>query len=103
MIRRLWLVFAQATTIGLALLFIISTLRPEWLSRRLDTAAPLPATRLGIKQAVVPDTRANALTSYGGAVKLAAPAVVNVYTTKEVRRRGGGDDPLYRYFFGDAR
>ena len=104
MMRRLWLVFAQATTIGLALLFIVSTLRPEWLSRRPDTPAPLPAAEsLGIKQAVVPDARANALTSYGGAVKLAAPAVVNVYTTKEVRRRGPGDDPLYRYLFGDAR
>ncbi|MDQ3445608.1 MAG: trypsin-like peptidase domain-containing protein [Pseudomonadota bacterium] len=104
MIRRLWLVFAQTTTIGLALLFVVSTLRPEWLSRRPPVPAPLPAAEsLGIKQAVIPDARANALTSYGAAVKLAAPAVVNVYTTKEVRRRGSPDDPLYRYFFGDAR
>ncbi|MBC8119231.1 MAG: 2-alkenal reductase, partial [Burkholderiaceae bacterium] len=102
MIRRLWLVFAQATTIGLALLFIVSTLRPEWLSPRAPSA-PLPAAEsLGIKQAAVPDVRVNALGSYGAAVKLAAPAVVNVYTTKEVRRRGAPDDPLYRYFFGDA-
>src|SRR5215203_925782 len=103
MIRRLWLVFAQATTIGLALLFIVSTLRPEWLSPR-PASTPLPAAEnLGIKQAVVPDARVNALNSYGAAVKLAAPAVVNVYTTKEVRRGGSPDDPLYRYFFGDAR
>ncbi|MBA2412197.1 MAG: trypsin-like peptidase domain-containing protein [Burkholderiaceae bacterium] len=104
MMRRLWLVFAQATTIGLALLFIVSTLRPEWLSRRPAAAEPLPAAEsLGIKQAVVPDARVNALNSYGGAVKLAAPAVVNVYTTKEVRRRGSIDDPLYKYLFGDSR
>ncbi|MBA2549198.1 MAG: trypsin-like peptidase domain-containing protein [Burkholderiaceae bacterium] len=103
MMRRLWLVFAQATTIGLALLFIVSTLRPEWLSREPVPAAPLPAAdSLGIKQAAVPDTRVNALNSYGAAVKLAAPAVVNVYTTKEVRRPGA-DDPLYRYFFGQGR
>ena len=101
--RRLWLVFAQATTIGLALLFIVSTLRPEWISRAPAPNAPLPsAESLGIRQAVVPDTRVNALNSYGSAVKLAAPAVVNVYTTKEVRRRGN-DDPLYRYFFGEGR
>jgi len=31
MLRRLWLMFAQATTIGLAALFIVATLRPEWL------------------------------------------------------------------------
>ena len=103
MMRRLWLVFAQATTIGLALLFIVSTLRPEWLSRAPVPAAPLPAAdSLGIKQAAVPDTRVNALNSYGAAVKLAAPAVVNVYTTKAVRRPGA-DDPLYRYFFGQGR
>ncbi len=102
--RRLWLVFAQATTIGLALLFVVSTLRPEWLAQRVQPAAPLPAAEsLGIKQAEVPDVRANALTSYGGAVKRAAPAVVNVYTTKEVRRRGGPNDSLYGYFFGDPR
>jgi len=29
--------------------------------------------------------------------------VVNVYTTREVQRRGVPTDPLYRYFFGDAR
>jgi len=103
MMRRLWLVFAQATTIGLAVLFIVSTLRPEWLSREPVPATPLPAADgLGIEQAAVPDTRVNALNSYGAAVKLAAPAVVNVYTTKEVPRPGT-DDPLYRYFFGQGR
>ena len=104
MMRRLWLVFAQATTIGLALLFVISTLRPEWLSRRVQPVAPLPAAEsLGIKQVEAPDVRANALNSFGGAVKRAAPAVVNVYTTKEVRRRGVPDDSLYRYLFRDNR
>jgi serine protease DegQ len=33
----------------------------------------------------------------------AAPAVVNVYTTKEVQRRNQNPDPIYRYFFGDPR
>jgi len=32
-----------------------------------------------------------------------APAVVNVYTTKEVQRRSAPVDPLYRYFFGEPR
>lgn len=104
MLRRLWLIFAQATTVGLAVLFTVSTLRPEWLGR---TAAPLtggPPAVVEIKQVAAPDApRANALTSYADAVKTAAPAVVNVYTTKEVRRQGKPDDPLYRYFFGDGR
>jgi serine protease DegQ len=104
MLRRLWLIFAQATTVGLALLFIVSTLRPEWVGRPSVTAPAVSGSGVSIKQVTVPDApRINALTSYAGAVNQAAPAVVNVYTTKEVRRRGAPEDPLYRYFFGDSR
>ncbi len=105
MLRRLWLIFAQATTVGLALLFIVSTLRPEWIDR-LPTAPASPAgpPEVAIRQATAPDApRANALTSHSDAVNRAAPAVVNVYTTQEVQRRGVPEDPLYRYFFGDPR
>ena len=31
--RRLWLIFAQSCTVCLALLFVVSTLKPDWLSR----------------------------------------------------------------------
>jgi serine protease DegQ len=31
--RRLWLVFAQTVTIGLALWFIVATLKPDWAPR----------------------------------------------------------------------
>jgi serine protease DegQ len=103
MLRRLWLIFAQATTVGLALLFIVSTLRPEWLSRSAPTRQTSATTGLAIRQVEVDGPRAAAMTSYADAVKLAAPAVVNVYTTKEVSRRGVPEDPLYRYFFGDPR
>jgi serine protease DegQ len=104
MIRRLWLIFAQATTVGLALLFIVSTLRPDWLARvpaPVPTVAPPPIIRQATPAAEAPP--ANAVGSYASAVAAAAPAVVNVYTTKEVQRRGPPVDPLYRYFFGDPR
>ncbi|MDH5300588.1 MAG: Do family serine endopeptidase [Gammaproteobacteria bacterium] len=40
--------------------------------------------------------------SYATAVDLAAPAVVNIYTTKKIKRdRGPMDDPLLQRFFGD--
>jgi len=103
MLRRLWLIFAQATTVGLALLFIVTTLRPEWLSRSTPPRPTATTTGLAIKQVAVEGPRAAALTSYADAVRLATPAVVNVYTTKEVDRRGAPEDPLYRYFFGDPR
>ena len=104
MLRRIWLIFAQATTVGLALLFVVSTLRPEWLTRA--PAPPVPALPVpAVKQAVPPSNapRAGAPGTYADAVAVAAPAVVNVYTTKEVQRRGAPADPLYRYFFGDPR
>jgi serine protease DegQ len=103
MLRRLWLVFAQATTVGLALLFTVSTLRPEWLPGSTVRPAGVAPAVVEIKQVGADAPRANALTSYADAVGKAAPAVVNVYTTKEVRRRGAPDDPLFRYFFGDPR
>ena len=105
MLRRIWLIFAQATTIGLALLFVVSTLRPEWLAGAPTTPAPalpVPTVKQATPAAAVPSPGAAAGT-YAGAVAVAAPAVVNVYTTKEVQRRGVPADPLYRYFFGDSR
>jgi len=44
--------------------------------------------------------------SYSNAVETAAPAVVNIYTTKNIPQRQGQqgpmfDDPLFRRFFGD--
>jgi serine protease DegQ len=103
MLRRLWLVFAQATAVGLAVLFTVSTLRPEWLpGRAMGPIGGTPAV-VEIKQVASEAPRADTMASYAGAVARAAPAVVNVYTTKEVRRRGAPDDPLFRYFFGDPR
>lgn len=41
--------------------------------------------------------------SYAAAVKVAAPAVVNIYTTQKVRQRNPFmDDPFFRRFFGDG-
>ena len=31
--RRLWLLFAQTVTVGLALWFIVATLKPQWLNQ----------------------------------------------------------------------
>lgn len=42
--------------------------------------------------------------SYAGAVKAAAPAVVNIYTTQKVRDRNPFmSDPFFRHFFGEGQ
>jgi len=104
----LWLVFAQAVTVGLALLFIVTTLRPEWL-RRAPTplaaaTAPARAVPAGVTNASL-QLDANSpqrppVASYAEAAQRAMPAVVSVYTTKEIHG-AASDDPLFERFFGD--
>jgi serine protease DegQ len=101
MLRRLWLVFAQATTVGLAVLFIVTTLRPDWL-RRTPLQVSTPVVRdVSIQQVASPPGRAGLVSSYSDAAKRAMPAVVSVYTTKEIRHTPAIDDPLFERFFGD--
>lgn len=112
MLRRLWLIFAQATTVGLAMLFVVSTLRPQWLTRETAAAtavevppktSPVAGTTIRQVPADEPVNRVNALGSYADAAMRAMPAVVNVYTAKEIARGGGGgDDPIAQQFFGES-
>jgi len=92
--RKLWLIFAQTATVGLALLLVVSTLKPELVSWR---AAPVT-----IQQAA-PTTKSQLASSYSDAAKKAMPSVVNIFTSKEVRapHLPFMDDPLFRKFFGN--
>ena len=38
--RRAWLLFAQTVTIAIALLFVVATLKPEWLDRAPSALLP---------------------------------------------------------------
>ena len=103
--QRLWLVFSQAVTVCVAALFVVSTFRPEWLPAK--TAAPgaaaVPAGVAVVQQAPVAAPSQGRADSYHDAVRHAMPAVVNIFTAKEVRspRRPFLNDPLFRRFFGD--
>jgi serine protease DegQ len=92
--RKLWLIFAQTATVGLALLLVVSALKPELVSWR--------ATPVTIKEAA-PASKAQLATSYSDAAKKAMPSVVNIFTSKEVRapHLPFMDDPLFRKFFGN--
>jgi len=96
MMRKLWLVFAQTATVCVAVLFVVSTLRPDllpWSAR---------GSVVTIKEPFA-ESPAKRVTSFSDAANRAMPAVVNVYTTKEVKlqRQPLMDDPVFRYFFGD--
>ncbi|NYE24678.1 trypsin-like peptidase domain-containing protein [Pigmentiphaga litoralis] len=101
--RRLWLIFAQTTTVCLAILFIVATLRPEWLPR---SGGPNGAMVVPFFEAAPPATApaAAATSSYALATRKAAPAVVNIFTSKDAPQSNShpfADDPVFRRFFGD--
>jgi Do/DeqQ family serine protease len=99
-LRKLWLVFAQTATIALALLFVVTTLKPEWLAPR-EAPREQPVV---VKQAAPAPALAMKAGSYHDAVSKAAPAVVNIFTsgTAKGQRHPFTDDPLFRRFFGDS-
>ena len=95
--RRLWLVFAQSTTIGLAVLFVLTTLRPDLLDWRDSRRSESSGAREG-----APSPSQQRMLSFSDAVRKATPAVVNIFTSQEVKvpRHPFMDDPVFRYFFG---
>ncbi len=93
--KRIWLIFAQTVTICVAALFVVQTLKPEWLARPAGVG-------VAVREApVAADTRAPA--SYAEAAKRAVPSVVHIYTSQEIKapRHPFLNDPFFRHFFGD--
>jgi Do/DeqQ family serine protease len=95
--RRLWIIFSQTATICLAVLFVVSTLKPEWL----PTRAALPPVALVQRETPAAGVTAPRADSHHAAVKKAMPSVVNISTSKELRLPR--NSPLYelRRFLGD--
>ena len=95
-----WLRFVVGyTALGIALAVVIVWINPDLLG-------PF-APRVEVTQTEAESPRqydASGPASYAGAVDEAAPAVVNIFTVKQVTERltpPGFDDPLFRRFFGD--
>ena len=97
--RKLWLIFAQTATVCLAVLFVVSTLRPDllaWGGR--DSVVTVKEREFQPAQAPAP-----VAASFNDAARKAMPAVVNIFTSHEVKRPRHPfmDDPVFRYFFGE--
>ena len=100
--RRLWLLFAQTATVGLALWFIVSTLKPNWTSQVLGPSQSLRlAPSVTIQEA--PTTQGGSQSTYRAGAKLAMPSVVNINTAKESHRSPNAmlNDPFLQRFFGN--
>ncbi|HYC34905.1 MAG TPA: trypsin-like peptidase domain-containing protein [Usitatibacter sp.] len=97
--RKLWLIFAQAVTITLAALFVVSLVKPDWLGWR----PPVVELREVAPAAGAPATiSAGKPLSFSDAARKAIPSVVNISATRQVqRRRPLLDDPAFQRFFGE--
>ena len=96
--KRLWLLFSQTATLLLAAYFVVGTLKPEWLGRPGQVSDSGPVTVLEAPTAapgVVPSG------SFRLAAQKASSAVVSINTSKAARGAPRGNDPWFRFFFGD--
>jgi len=96
--RKTWLIFSQAVTVAVAVLFVVATLKPDWLQRRPVSA--LPGISINAVQPVSLGP-APAPSSYAAAAKRATPAVVSIIASKAPQRNPHGNDPWFQFFFGD--
>ncbi|WP_298291812.1 trypsin-like peptidase domain-containing protein [Thiomonas sp.] len=101
--RRLWLLFSQTATIALAALFVVSTLKPQWVHFGAGVPAPVgkPAV-VTIQAAPQASSALPAADSYSAAAQKAMPAVVSI-TTAKMPRRTPGLDPWRRQFQGNRQ
>ena len=102
-LQKYWILFAQAVTVMLAALFIVATLKPEWLS---DSRVGSLVDTVSLKESGYDGQLSPG--SYHEAVKRSMPAVVNIFTSKASAipktRKGANpnsSDPLFKFFFGD--
>ena len=108
--RKTWLLFSQAVTIAVAMLFVVATLKPEWVRRGNNVVALPGVVTIAAAPALPASSPAGGVvvtggivTSYSAAAKLASPAVVSITASKAPARSARNDDPVFRYFFGDRQ
>ncbi|ANF81463.1 serine protease [Acinetobacter sp. NCu2D-2] len=88
----------------LLILVIIGFIGWQQINKPKAPVAPdgikLPAEKV---EPLVNTSRTGGVVSYSSAVKVAAPAVVNIFTTQKVRQQANPllNDPVFREFFGN--
>jgi serine protease DegQ len=110
MFHKLWLLFAQVCTVGLGALFVLSTLRPEWVRLPLfEKSAPAPQPVAAPTAQVAPPkptadqpiVAAIVGATFAPAVKRALPSVVSIAASRVDRRASPFEgDPVFERLFG---
>lgn len=94
--RRTWLIFSQAVTVAVAAMFVVATLKPQWLKGH-------PLTPVTVSVVEAPPTTGDApVLGFRAAAQVAMPAVVSVIAQRAALRNPHANDPFLRRFFGDG-
>jgi S1-C subfamily serine protease len=94
--KRYWLLFSQWVTVLLAVWFVVATLQPEWLR-----SAQRSADGMTLLQAPVGSPLSRPAGSLSAPARLASPAVVSINTSKAKSQNPHGQDPWFRFFYGE--
>jgi serine protease DegQ len=100
--NRLWLLFCQAITIVLAVWFVVTALKPGWIS------SPQVSSLVGqVTLREAPDSISPNPGSLAEAARVSSPAVVNIFTSKINKKKPSKkgsphqNEPWFQFFFGD--
>ena len=95
--KRQWLLFSQVVTVLVAVWFVVTTLKPEWLNQRSSMANGVTLIE------AVPSASGVVLPgSLSPAAKVASPAVVSIATTQaKAPKQNFQNDPWFRFFHGE--
>ena len=107
--RRLWLIFSQTATVALALLFVVATLKPQWLGGDglplgavlMSQARQVVSLRTAAPAASGPALGVSPFHGLAEAARIASPAVVSVITSKARGSNPHADDPAFGFFYGN--
>src|SRR5690348_7586803 len=97
--RKTWLLFSQAVTVVVAMMFVVGTLKPEWMPQRgRVTASPTVESPAPVVAPPAPPVQPLSIvggivaSSYSAAAKRAAPAVVSITASRAPARNARTDD-----------
>ena len=100
--RRFWLIFAEFVTITLAIVFVVTLIRPDWNPWRRNVVEIRESVSNPGGLVAVGNQYSNRL-SYAEASKRAMTSVVNISSSRDIRMPSNhplANDPLFQRFFG---
>ena len=102
--RKIWLLFSQTVTVLVAVLFVLATLKPQWVQGRPFSGLSSTVGAVSVIEAPAGGARGVVAGQGGGfsaAAKIASAAVVSINTSKAAAKNPHAGDPWFKFFYGD--